>query len=382
MPTPSGTIKASDIAKEFGYSASNDRVSLGNYRISKTVSGMSNLALDNEYDGDGNIQKLVPQSGSISFGSLRGRRLNVVVDYGTTSGNRGGGNRYNNDIGVTIIGFKSWNNRPSNGAGAKIWLHTSGTVSSDGNSSSGRTYCSMLSGSVWDTSAELRIDITGAVVGAGGNGGNGGNSYNFDTPSDAGNGTDGTSAIGINASCPVIVSRRGNGNILGGGGGGGGGSGGVGANLPQKGHSWQGNQYSVSGGGGGGGGMGIPGGGGGSGGTASHNGRGSDWPGSKGVDGTTSKGGDGGSGGSGGCNACEGNSYAGAGGGGGFWGANGGAGSSNAGGSAGEQGGTGKKGKNGNGGSAGYAIVTKNSSVDVRGSGGYYGGTLTNKEPS
>ena len=74
MTTPTGVIKASDIANEFGYSRANNSISLGNYRVNRTVSGLSNLPLDTG----------VPQSGAISFDSLRGKKLNVVVDCNPT----------------------------------------------------------------------------------------------------------------------------------------------------------------------------------------------------------------------------------------------------------------------------------------------------------
>jgi hypothetical protein len=77
MTTPTGTIKASDIVDEFGYSRANNSVSLGDYRVNRTVSGLSNLPLDTG----------VPQSGAISFDSLRGKKLNVVVDCTPTPSN-------------------------------------------------------------------------------------------------------------------------------------------------------------------------------------------------------------------------------------------------------------------------------------------------------
>jgi hypothetical protein len=374
MPTPTGTISASDIASEFGYSGANNSISLGNYRISQTVSGMSGLSLDNEYDSNGNITKLIPQGTSaISFGNLRGRKLNVVVDYGTTSGTRSAETRYDYDIGTTIIGgFKT--TKPSKGTGTKVWIHTNGTVSSDGTVNNGNTYVSMYTGSGWHSSAEIRVDITGTVSGRGGDGGRGGNAYGYNDPENGLNGGDGTAAIGINA--PVIISNRG--EILGGGGGGGGGGGAVGATIPGKGHRWQGNQYSVSGGGGGQGGKGNPNGGHGGAGSAGHDqgSRGEDHPGSAGTDNGPGTGGSGGAG-----PGNEGYSNAGGGGAGGSVGSSGTKGTDASNSSGGEDGG-GKNASGGNPGGSGYAIVTKYGSVDLRGSGTRSGDIAYYVEPS
>lgn len=73
MTTPSSPnpISADQIRTEFGPSGASNSVSLGNYRVSQSVSGLSNLPLDTG----------VPQgTAAISFGNLRGKKINVVVD--------------------------------------------------------------------------------------------------------------------------------------------------------------------------------------------------------------------------------------------------------------------------------------------------------------
>ena len=376
MTTPTGVIKASDIRTEFGATSGDQNtgpVSLGAYRISQTVSGMSGLSLDNEYDSSGKIIKLIPQgTNAISFDNLRGRRLNVVVDYGTTSGTRSAETRYDNGTGVTIIGgFKT--TRPSKGTGTKVWIHTNGTVSSDGNGGSGRTYCSMYTGSGWNSTTLLRIDITGLVIGAGGNGGNGGGS----SPGSAGgggNGTSGTSAIGINTPCSVIVSNRGR---IAGGGGGGGGGGGSWGNTWRKGYNADG--HANAGGSGGGGGAGSPVGTKGSAGGGSCYYRCGSTGGNDGEDGLSIN-----SGGKGGtANRVD--------------GGNGSSATGGAGGNGGGQGGDGSTGSTGSAsgsrttstpdggspGSSGYAVVTSNASLDIRGIASIYdfvGGTATSTQ--
>ena len=63
----SGTIKFSEIATEFGYPTENK---LGNYRVSQTLGGLSNIPLDTG----------IPQSGEIKFSNFYSKSLNIVVD--------------------------------------------------------------------------------------------------------------------------------------------------------------------------------------------------------------------------------------------------------------------------------------------------------------
>jgi len=119
MPTPSGTIKASDIRSEFG-ATSGKSVSLGAYRVSQSVSGLSNLPLDAG----------VPQSGAISFGNLRGKKLNIVVDCTAPSGewktSVNGRQEYNSGNNITVIG--GFTTKPNSPAGKKVWIHTNGNI--------------------------------------------------------------------------------------------------------------------------------------------------------------------------------------------------------------------------------------------------------------
>ena len=125
MTTPTGTIKASDIANEFGYSRANNSVSLGNYRISQTVSGLSNLPLDTG----------VPQgTAAIGFGNLRGKKLNIVVDCtpapGTVAVRVNAKSRYDSNTSITYIG--NFASKPASTAGKKVWIHTNGTIAPEG----------------------------------------------------------------------------------------------------------------------------------------------------------------------------------------------------------------------------------------------------------
>jgi len=124
MTTPTGTIKASDIANEFGYSRANNSVSLGNYRVKQSVSGLVDLPLDTG----------VPQFGAISFDSLRGKKLNIVVDCtpapGTVAVKVNAKSNYDNNTSITYIG--NFASKPASTAGKKVWIHINGTIAPDG----------------------------------------------------------------------------------------------------------------------------------------------------------------------------------------------------------------------------------------------------------
>ena len=74
MTTPTGAIKFSDITAEFGTPTGKN---LGAYRISQTIDG-------DTYPLDAGVPTSVAVGNSaISFGQLRGKTLNVIVDTGT-----------------------------------------------------------------------------------------------------------------------------------------------------------------------------------------------------------------------------------------------------------------------------------------------------------
>ena len=263
-------ISASGIRTEFGASGTSNSVRLGGYRVSQTVSGLTNMPLDNG----------IPQSGTIKFSDFYSKKLNVVVDYTsptivTKVTGRSDYDANNNKV-VVIGGFRS---RPANPAGTKVWIHTNGDIGSDVQSST-RSYASLLTGN-WDSTTDLRVDIgpNGRVFGAGGDGGKGGNADGT-SASDGLPGGSGTSALGVNTTVFVIVTNRG--RLQCGGGGGGGGGGAWARHTFYKLSCGFSASYRISdaGGGGGGGGAGYPAGFGGLGGTTTE--------GDKGCDGSTS----------------------------------------------------------------------------------------------
>ena len=130
----SGQISFSDISNEFGNAGS-----LGAYRVSQTIGELSNLPLDNG----------VPQSGAISFSDFYSKRLNIVVNY------HSGGTEYQQDArdkydanGITIVGgYKSVNNKPAAGNGAKVMIHVDKTIGSTQISRNARAAAFVASGS-------------------------------------------------------------------------------------------------------------------------------------------------------------------------------------------------------------------------------------------
>ena len=239
MTTPSGPISATQISNEFGREAGGVR--LGSYRVSE-AKGQLTLAI-----GDG-----VPTSGPISFGNLRDKRLNIVVDYytgGTVNRQDQGDSyfnaktKYDNNDGVHVIG--GMKSKPTNTSPHRVRIHVNKSL---GGKRGGQTICALRTGA-WDNGTSLIVDVggSGRIYGGGGDGGEGGNDQ------DAGNpGMDGSSALGIDFTSTINVASGG--LIRCGFGGGGGGGGG---RQTDKGSDRR------AGGGGGGGGQGYPGGSGG-----------------------------------------------------------------------------------------------------------------------
>ena len=239
----SGQISFSDISNEFGNAGS-----LGAYRVSQTIGELSNLPLDNG----------VPQSGTISFSDFYSKRLNIVVNY------HSGGTEYQQDArdkydanGITIVGgYKSVNNKPAAGNGAKVMIHVDKTIGSTQNVNNTVNRCALTTGSWNNTTLQVDLGSTARISGAGGQGGEGSNGAGGGEDGD-----DGTSGLGVQYS-PTTINAVGGSIISAGFGGGGGGGGG---------HDHDKNSERTASGAGGGGGAGVPagaGGGGGSGGVA------------------------------------------------------------------------------------------------------------------
>ena len=232
------SLSFSEIENEFGQN--NDR-DLGEYRVSQTVGGLSNRPLDTG----------IPQSGEIKFSDFYSKKLNVIIDYhsgstenrpsdartkyqaGSASGNR-----------TVIGGFKD--RVVNNSSGSKVIIHVNKTI---GSAAGNVNNCAVRTGS-FESGTDLTVDVgsSGKIFGAGGNGGNGSTSR-----TGAGNGQDGSSALGISYSGTVVNVSSG--GIIRQGYGGGGGGGGADGRQENSGKPFLSHRGS-----GGGGGAGLPGG--------------------------------------------------------------------------------------------------------------------------
>lgn len=162
MPTPTGTISASQIINEFGpNNNTNDlpnRTKMGSYRISQSAGLYSNLPLDAG----------IPQSGPISFSQLRGKRLNVVVDISGGDEYRVNmRSKYDANAGVAVIGgFKS---KPADPSQTNVLISINKKI---GSSAGSRQQVALRTGS-WGTSTFLTVTLgsSARIIGAGGKGG-------------------------------------------------------------------------------------------------------------------------------------------------------------------------------------------------------------------
>ena len=239
------TIKASgtelsfqEIEAEFG--AQSPR-SLGSYRHTQTVNGLTFNGIDSG----------VPSSGEIKFSDFYGKSLNIVVDCFSDPSNdefrvNAKNNKWNNNNIVIInpgtVGKKE--------EGTKITIRVNKKFGSD---KSNQQHCALRTGT-WNNPAQIIVDLgsNAEIYGAGGDGGNGANG----TSTNGFGGGDGTSGLGIEHQGTVINYRSGSLISAGFGGGGGGGGGRETSKNDRR-----------AGGGGGGGGAGFPFGVGGDGGT-------------------------------------------------------------------------------------------------------------------
>ena len=214
---------------EFG---SNPTRSLGAYRVSETIGGLTVPTIGWTNQGSAPI----PNSGAIKFSDFYRKMLITVVDLhsGGETTRRNIRNEYNADNVRVVGGFRS---RPSDtgedsGVGCVRGKYviarvnkTIGSVKADNDKSK----VALRTGS-WDANTELEINIgsSGSIYGAGGNGGNGG--FNCNGNNNAPNNA--TSALGIEYFSGNATKVINGGRIQCGYGGGGGG--GAGACNPDK----------------------------------------------------------------------------------------------------------------------------------------------------
>ena len=228
------TIKSSgnplaftEIEAEFG--AQSPR-SLGSYRHSQTVNGLT-------FDG---IDTGIPTSGTIRFSDFYGKSLNIVVDCfsgGDEFRISAKNNKWNNNQ-IVIINPSTVSKKET---GTKITIRVNKKFGSD---KSNVTHCALKTGT-WNNPASVVVDLgsSAKILGAGGNGGRGADGIT--NPGVAGG--DGSSGLGIEHQGTVVNYRSGSVIRAGFGGGGGGGGGRETSKNDRR-----------AGGGGGGGGAGFP----------------------------------------------------------------------------------------------------------------------------
>jgi hypothetical protein len=264
MTTPTGQISFLEITQEFGTPPNKN---IGAFRVNQTI-GDRTWPLDTG----------VPSSGTIRFSQLRGKTLNVVVDYppatgGTFESNVTATTKY---INGTVVGnFKSLPILTDTSQTKKVYHLIRKNIGASGSNST-----AFVSGN-WNNSNTLLLSFivtgSGAIYGRGGNGGRG---ADLDDSGDAGQ--PGGHALSVSYNSTIVVES---GGILAGGGGGGGGGG----------YQYNGGPDARGAGYGGGGGAGYPAGSGGPGGFISNGGRnGNVCQGGPGADGNLTTGGIGG----------------------------------------------------------------------------------------
>ena len=203
---PTNSISFQEIEAEFG--AQSPR-SLGSYRHTQTVNGLTFNGIDSG----------VPSSGEIKFSDFYGKSLNIVVDCFSGGDEfliNAKNNKWNNNN-IVIINPSTVSKKEQ---GTKITIRVNKKFGSD---KSNQQHCALRTGT-WNNPAQIIVDLgsRAEIYGAGGNGGQGANG----TTTNGFSGGDGTSGLGIEHQGTVINYRYGSLISAGFGGGGGGGGGG------------------------------------------------------------------------------------------------------------------------------------------------------------
>ena len=210
------TLSASQIRNEFGASAPNNGVSLGNYRLGEfDVGELTNLPLD---EG-------IPRSGAIKMSDFSQKSLNVIVKMPSGSYHVNAKTEYNNNN-ITIV-KPSQSSKGKKQGGSKIIIFCNkklGAVNPAGNglveSRPSQNQCALRTGT-WSNPTHVHV-ILGGEANVRGSGGKGGDGKNNNSGS-AQRGADGTSGLGIQHEGTLITLRSGSQIVRGSGGGGGGG---------------------------------------------------------------------------------------------------------------------------------------------------------------
>ncbi len=223
----SGQLAFSEIGEEFGLAPNpnGSGYSLGAYRVSQTVSVLSNLGLDNNQNNP--PTSIMPQGNStIRISDFYSKKLNTIVDLHSSDQNNTTRKdiraRYDSNNVTVIGGFRSrptdTGEKPPTGVrGKRVIGLINVTIGSEQSSNASR--CAVQTGD-WDsnTTFEVHVGDDGEIIGAGGDGGNAGGCGNGNAPAQSSNGA--TSGLGVEYNGTKVIN---NGYIQCGYGGGGGG---------------------------------------------------------------------------------------------------------------------------------------------------------------
>ena len=233
LPGIGNSISFLQISNEFG---TNGTKSLGGYRYSQTIDGSFTLPLDTG----------IPTSGTIKFSDFYSKRLNVVVDCfsgGEEFSIDAKQDKWDNQNTIVVSGWGK--GRKEEGSRIRIVVNKKiGESIVDATGFGNKNNCALRTGT-WNSTSQVVVDVSasGKLLGAGGKGGDGADGIT----TNAENGGDGTSGLGIEQNNTVVNVYTG-GIIRAGFGGGGGGGGGRETSKRDR----------RAGGGGGGGGAGFP----------------------------------------------------------------------------------------------------------------------------
>ena len=202
------TLSASQIRNEFGASAPNNGVSLGNYRLGEfDVGELTNLPLD---EG-------VPRSGAIKMSDFSQKSLNVIVKMPGGQFHVNAKTEYNNNNVTVVGGFRS-----KKQGGSKIIIFCNKKLGAEQNPghNTPQTRCALRTGT-WSSPTHVHVILGGEanLRGSGGKGGDG----KSNNSGRAQAGAPGSSGLGIQHEGTLITLRSGSQIVRGSGGGGGGG---------------------------------------------------------------------------------------------------------------------------------------------------------------
>ncbi len=246
---PQNSLSFVEIENEFGQ---NSKRSLGKYRMNNlNIGDLSEVSLSRDGCGKNANSNIPVDNQPISFSNFYSAKQNIIIDFYTNNQNRINAktDKYNssNANGRYVVVGSPTNAKPSSTNGKKVIIHVNKNIGSEKNNVQ---HCALRTGN-WVAGTELLVEVgsNGYITGAGGEGGD------SRRQSSGLNGSQGTSALGVQYNGTKIQTTGG--KIYAGFGGGGAGGGG---DTKKEGNRWGAGRGPevIGAGGGGGGGAGKP----------------------------------------------------------------------------------------------------------------------------